>query len=123
MKKLIPLILLTACGPYAADLTFTIGANQKIKKSIEIDQKQTDAQVTANESFLEHLIDIIPYFSTPQPTPTPSPVVKSITLNLVEPVPSPTPKPQVIIERKKSTLTLKPAATPCDNGVFKDYGK
>lgn len=78
------MFLIAGCGPLSLDLTANWGSNQKISKTLTVDQKQTDAQVAGQTSFWDDVVAVIP-FLTPKPTPTPAPEqqkVKSITIEL-----------------------------------------
>lgn len=114
MKKFLIFLLplLSAC-PMAMDASINWGANQKFKKTIELDQKQTKAQTESQTTILEDIIKVIP-FLTPQPTPTPviEQKVKSITIEL-EPkslpeIPVYTTQPYLAPARKP-----KPYLPPC----------
>lgn len=91
MKKLLVVLALFLTGcPMAMDFTIGMGSNQKIEKTLKMDQKQTKTQTEGQTTVLEDLVDIIPYLKA-EPTPTPVsqvPKIKSITIEL-EPKPLP----------------------------------
>lgn len=89
MKKLLFLLPILGCGPYFIDLTAGIGADQKISKQLNVDQKQTTVQTNVGIATWDDIIKILPFFAAATPVPTPTPIVKSITLNLVDPTPTP----------------------------------
>lgn len=118
MKKILlsSVLILSGCGPLAIDMTVGWGANQSIKKTLEMDQKQTKAQTESGSDFWEGLFDVLPVFtSAPQPTPTPVlPKIQSITIDMEgAATPSPTPKPT-----KKKKITAK--IEPCSRWVCAD---
>lgn len=84
MKKFLVFasLFLTGC-PMAMDFTIGLGANQKIEKSLKLDQKQTKAQSDNQTTILEDIVNVIP-FLTPEATPTPAPQqkIKSVTIEL-----------------------------------------
>lgn len=113
MKKLLILAVLAGCGPIAADATIGWGANQRIKKTLDINQKQTAEQTESQAVAVEDIIKILPLLRTqPTPIPPPSlPLVNHYTIEMPPPeycVPSPTPRPHKKTVRK--TRTLPPCA-------------
>ena len=123
MRKtcLASVLLLSGCGPLAIDATIGWGANQSIKKTLEMDQKQTKAQTEAGTEFWEGLFDVLPAVVTAPPPPPPEKrKIQSITIQL-EPTPQPTPERVTIEDRyeriypKRSTKRKSlPPSKPAD---------
>lgn len=86
MKKILicTSLLFTGC-PIAMDFTVGMGGNQSIKKTLDMNQVQTDKQSDNQTTVLEDIVNVIP-FLVPEPTPTPVPEakqkVKSITIEM-----------------------------------------
>lgn len=125
MKKFLICLVLSGCGPLSlsADVNWGIGGNQKFKKTVEVEQVQTDAQIQSQTDIAEAIVKVIPLLKAePTPTPTP-PVLKSLTLEFVGP-----PEPPIVVEktysskakpRKKSKTTIIacPQINNCEAGL------
>ena len=57
------------CGPLALDLTASLGANQNIKKTLDINQRQTDAQVEAQSGVVKDVVGVLPLVLRVEATP------------------------------------------------------
>lgn len=67
------LVSLSGCLPLAADATIAWGANQRVQKTLDIDQKQTAAQTQQGVEIVEEIVDVVPYVLRVEPAPTPTP--------------------------------------------------
>ena len=107
-------ILFVGCGPLAVDFTVGWGSNQSIKKTLDMNQRQTKAQTESQVDIVDAILDAV---KMAEPTPTPTmPKITSITIETEQPpapmLPTPTPKPV----KKKITAKI----SPCTRWVCAD---
>jgi len=62
-------VFFIGCGPLALDLTASLGANQNIKKTLDINQRQTDAQVEAQSEVVKDVVGVLPLVLRVEATP------------------------------------------------------
>lgn len=110
MKKFLIFLtlLLTGC-PMAMDFSIGLGGNQRIKKTLDINQIQTDKQSDNQANIIEDIVNV--FGATPTPTPH-LPVVKSLTLEFVAPTPTPVFEGYIYKYKRSTPKSKLPCSKP-----------